>query len=86
MRTFKVKSETDGRCNTCCRPVASPFRYKTADGKERGCVASCHDAFVAANARPAWREARMVLPTWISEARRAMPMFERLELSEEPRI
>lgn len=79
--TFKVKSSRMENgveiCNTCCRPADQPYRYKNSKGETRGCVASCHDKHVATNTRPNWREARMVLPRWITDARRAMPMFER---------
>ncbi len=74
----RVQSSTDGICNTCVRPADSPFRYKTRSGETRGCIASCHDPYVAHNTRPNWMAARMVLPQWITRARRAIPHFERL--------
>lgn len=80
MKTFKVASSRmeDGKeiCNTCCRPADAPFRYDTTKG-QRGCVASCHDKHVARNTKPNWMKPRMVLPVWITAARRAMPNFER---------
>jgi len=82
MSTTKIKSSrTEDEveiCNTCCRPAADPFRYQNSKGETRGCVASCHDAHVARNTKPNWMNPRMVLPTWITAARRAMPNFERM--------
>ncbi len=80
--TLKVQSSRTENgveiCNTCCRPADQPFRYKTSKGETRGCVASCHDKHVAVNTKPNWMAPRMVLPTWITAARRGMPMFERM--------
>lgn len=83
MKKFtKVKSSRieDGVeiCNTCCNHVDNPFRYENSNGDTRGCVASCHDTYVARNTRPGWVKPRMVLPAWITAARRLMPMFEKI--------
>ena len=83
-QTIRVKSSRIENgvefCNTCCRQAATPFRYKDSWGRERGCVASCHDAHVARTTKPKWMAPRMVLPKWITDARRAMPMFERAKV------
>lgn len=80
-KTMKIKSSRMENgieiCNSCQRPSDSPYRYETFKGETRGCVASCHDKHVAHNTNPNWMAPRMVLPKWITEARRAMPMFER---------
>ena len=66
-------------CNTCVRPASQPYRYKDAQGNERGCVASCHDVHVRHNANPNWcARTRYVLPKWITAARRAIAYFERV--------
>lgn len=59
-------------CNTCVRPVENPFRYRTHDGLERGCVAECHDVYVRHNTKPNWMAPRYVLPKWITECRAAL--------------
>ncbi len=66
-------------CNTCSNPVNKPYRYKDHKNRERGCVSSCHDKYVARNTKPNWMSPRMVLPDWITKARRGMPMFERFD-------
>jgi hypothetical protein len=70
----------DGReiCNTCIRPVETPYRYRTPSGETRGCIASCHDRHVRRNTKPDWIKARYVLPKWITEARNKVVNFERV--------
>ena len=61
-------------CNTCIRPVESPFRYKTWDGKTRGCVSECHDVHIRQNTKPNWMKPRYVLPKWVTECRSALKL------------
>jgi hypothetical protein len=60
-------------CNTCIRPVNQPFRYKYSQGRERGCVSTCHDLYIRRNVNPSWMSrTRYTLPKWVTEARRAI--------------
>ena len=64
-------------CNTCVRPVGSPYRYQTANG-QRGCIASCHDINVRYSTDANWvTKKRYRLPKWITEARGKIVNFER---------
>ncbi len=38
---------SEDRCNTCVRPVASPYRRKDASGKiVEGCIDPCHEGHI----------------------------------------
>jgi hypothetical protein len=67
-KSSHTENETE-ICNTCCQPVSRPYRYQVGN-QVRGCIASCHDPYVAVNTKPAWMKPRMVKPAWVSEAQR----------------
>lgn len=80
--SFKIASSRieNGQeiCNTCVRPVASPYRYRLANGDVCGCVASCHDRFVRYSMDADWvSKKRYRLPKWITAARGKIEGFER---------
>lgn len=89
MKTFKVASsrienETE-ICNTCVRPANSPYRYTRTNAygkpKTRGCIASCHDVHVRYSTDASWvAKKRYRLPKWITDARNAMLLFERVSI------